>query len=231
MVNFLVSKAKSKQIEVEDILKLVKKIQPRSINDDLNELKLQISTNYDEEVSILFNKWIDIVSIFFEKSYNGLIEIALQNKNFAPFAISVLEETKTSEGLKSLIEIIRNSKLKDNDGYKSILDSIAAINMMISFDDDIFIAPEDSESAKSLIHDFLKFNKENTFNEGDVVVAYCALRKIGDLETIKLIKNMPALMESQNMGIDSTVMKQIEKKWGKTGISDTQIRFTIKMQI
>ena len=215
MVNFLVSKAKSKQIEVEDILKLVKKIQPRSINDDLNELKLQISTDYDEEVSILFNKWIDIVSIFFEKSYNGLIEIALQNKNFAPFAISVLEETKTSEGLKSLIEIIRNSKLKDNDGYKSILDSIAAINMMISFDDDIFIDPEDSESTKNLIHDFLKFNKENIFNEGDVVVAYCALRKIGDSETIKLIKNMPTLMESQNMGIDSTVMKQIEKNGDK----------------
>jgi hypothetical protein len=212
MINSLIDKAKKKRLEVEDILGLVKNTQLEFTIDDLSKLKEEILYSYEKDVSILFNKWVKVVTIFFEHGYNGLVQLATNNNELASFAISVLEETKNSEGFDALIKIMSVSKLNDVDGYKNMRDSIASINLMISFDDKVLIIPEDAELARQMIHAFLKFNKEFFLNESDVTIGYCALRKIGDLETIKLIMDMPVLQKSENKGLDLVVINAIKKR-------------------
>ena len=208
----LLIKEKKNELEVEDILDLVKTGDPTLIP-GLQELKLRIAkTDTFSVLSIPFDRWIDVVCEFLEHGYAGPVEIAKKDKYLATFAISALEASKTREGFVSILNILNSCNLEDSVGYKNAGKCISGINLMISFDDDVKFSKEEADLARLLVHNYLNFIMGKSFSEGELVVAYCALRKLGNHESIQIIKKMPPLQKSHNSGIDKMVLTAIRKR-------------------
>ncbi|HEY4481346.1 MAG TPA: hypothetical protein VI489_00685 [Candidatus Brocadiaceae bacterium] len=213
VIDDLISKEKNGELEVEDILDLVK-IRNASLVPGLKLLKSEIAQKDSYSLlSVPYDRWIDMVCEFLEQGYAKLTETARRNRDMARFAISVLEATKDIEGFKSIVNILASCDLNDPVGYENSVRCLSAINLMISFDDEIKFTEEEADITRSSIHKYLAFVKgKKKLDEAGVIVAYCALRKIGNNETINVIKEMPALKSVENIGVDKMVISAIKKR-------------------
>jgi len=211
-LNNLIIKEKKGELEVEDILGLVK-TGTASLIPDLKILKSEIARKDSySALSVPYDRWIEIVCEFLEHGYARLVEIAHRDKYLAKFAISALEAAKSREGFLGIITIMKSYNLNDSLDYKNYVKCISAINLMISFDDEIKFSEEESTLARTLIHNYLNFTKEKLANESDIITAYCALRKIGNFESLSILKKMPPIKNAENIGIDKMVMSIIKKR-------------------
>lgn len=207
----IIQKARNNDIEVEDILQLVKTGNKETLH-ILEKLRLLLCEGEKRSDEVPFDKWICIVATYFEYGISKIVYLAKEDMEYSSFAISVLEELKTYDAFVGIIEVLESCVLSDNQDYKLALKCLAALNLMISFDDEINYKPQDEALLRSLIHHFLNFCKEKKACEEDIVVAYCAVRKVGDASTITLIKSMPSLVLEEYSGLDKTVMNKIKKR-------------------
>jgi len=212
MLTELFEKRKRNELEVEDILQLAKGGIKKIFVNDLKNLKIIKVEGNEQKENQSINLWIDIIIDFFENGYQKLIEVAKAGDKKAVFAIGVLEETKTIEGFRSLIAILKNCSIENPVEYEIAVATISAINNMISFDSIVTVEESDASVARQFIHNFLIYANNPSSNEKDLVIAYCALRKIGDLNTIKLIKKMRPLSRPENLGIDSVAISAIKSR-------------------
>jgi hypothetical protein len=211
-ISELIQKEKNNILEVEDILDLVKS-PDKSILPELNTFKKIIQKNDNFSASsIPFDRWIDAVYEFVKDGYSKVVESAINNKEIARFSIGVLESSKTHEGFKSLLKILSHCDLHDKIGYTNAIKCISAINLLISFDCGFKFSGEDAAEARNLIHKFILFNKEIIYSENDLMIAYASLRQIGDIESIDIIKQMPAVVNTQNSGVEKMVMSAIRRR-------------------
>lgn len=211
MIQKLFKKEKNNTLEVEDILAVVR----NGTKDDvsvLKELRLEIfKTDTFSTRSIPFDKWIDAVCDFLTFGYDKMVEIATSNSDQSYFAIKVLNETYTYDGLQSILKILNASDLTKQTDYIVAIECMSAINLMISFDAKIDLSEKDIVSVRQLIHRYLEFVKNNSAKEIDISAAYYALRKVGDNSSIELLESLPPFTESGLLNTLSTVKSAIKK--------------------
>mgnify|MGYP000915859630 CR=1 FL=1 len=201
-----------KEVNVEDILPLVK-IGDTSICYDLLTLKeeFQWSEVGNVENQVPLGSWVDIICIYYRDGYGGVVKVGIENVQFLGIILGVLEELKTVESLNSVANLLEYYTRKDTN-VEAAYRCIMAINQMISFDEEIDLNTQRT-AIKKLIIEFIELIDSLNVDEDEryIIGAYCSLRRVGDIDTIDMIKRRPQLKSSGGLGLEKIVIKAIKK--------------------
>ncbi len=208
------------EINVEDLLVLLK-IEDSIVVSHLRFLAEKYDWKKVDETDneVPFGSWVDVICLFFECGYESLYDLATSNSRMVGIVLGVLEELKNQEALNIVNSIVRFYLTTDKN-LDVIKRGVSSINLMLSFDDKIVITPKTNIEVKEIIYNFIEIIdqnvKETESQENYISIAYCALRRVGDQETIEIIKKRPKLEASYYKGLESIVIKAIKKQMGSS---------------
>ena len=210
----LINKAENHDLNVEDIIKVSSSRDP-DISIILQEIKERMSwpTNLVENVdgSIIppMGMWIDVASEYIVNGYDGLFELA-KDENKVRFVIGFLQEFKTTESVNVLLRISDIYSVSSNCQKNTLIKIISGLNRILSFPGAPVIEDSTRSKARELIQESLKLcNSQSEY--GNLL---CALRGVGDEESIKLISIVPKLVGEWS-GTESIVKKAIKNRLKK----------------
>lgn len=213
--------SKNGEANVEDLLSLLA-IDDPSIVMDLKQLKKEFNwkpvDNPEKEVPL--GSWVDIICLFLEQGYEALYTLATQSSRLAEIVLGVLEELKDERSLDIIASIIVFYREK-KDQLNLESRCIGSINLMLSFDYDITLEPQNKKYLRELIYNFINRVdievSDLEFKEEFISTAYCALRRVGDHETIQRIKKRPRLQAAEYNGLETIIVKAIKKNMDNEG--------------
>ena len=202
-------------IEVEDLIELAVKKQYKAI--PILD-KAIIEKEWEDHITAATTKkvplktWALVVMSYLEKGCTGLKRYTdTTNGSYletSRFVISVLQEIKCEETLKNLIFLF-SDLIDDPSIDKNLSDKlISAINFLLSFKPYLNI---DSEVQVVLRRFVLKYLSLYGDAVKDRATAFCALRGVGNLESIDIIKSYPKLTEPYK-GLEGMVIKVIKSR-------------------
>ena len=201
-----------KEVNVEDILPLVK-IGDTSICYDLLTLKdaFHWSEIGNTENQVPLGSWADIICVYFRLGYKGLKDTSIENIQFLGITLGVLEELKTLEAFNSVADLLEYYTRKDVN-TQAAYQCIMTINQMVSFDEEIDVNTQ-REATKKSIMEFIELVASSNVDEDEkyIIGAYCALRRVGDSDTIDMLKKRPQLKSVGGLGLEQIVIKAIKK--------------------
>lgn len=207
----LLNKAKKHDLNVEDIIEISHSRSPDMVK-ILLDIKKELgwiseSILHDNgNITPPMGMWVDAACIFIRDGYKGLIDFS-KKTNQAEFAIAFLQEYKTVESVSSLLSI-GLYYLGEPEKNKEILIKITgALNLILSFSGAPNIDEADCEQARVIIHKCLSL----CTNQSEIGSVICALRGVGNEESIKLISALPKL-ENEWEGTEKIVTKAIRKR-------------------
>lgn len=203
---------KGGEVNVEDLLALLK-LKDASICPELKRLKQDFNwkavDNPENEVPL--GAWADVICVYYERGFKALYSIAIQHTRLLGIVLGVLEEIKTEESLEtvfSLFEFFIQNKNDLINAKKCVL----TINLMISFDNKINFTDKLKADLLDLLYLFINtVDTEYNSDEGMIIAGYCAIRRVGNKDTIEFIKKRPKLKEEGGAGLESIVIKAIKK--------------------
>ena len=125
----LAKKDKKNNLEVEHLLKLMH-LDNKKLIHPLIELKQKHEwREINNEFIIPLGTWADIVCVYLEYGYSGLINICKSKNELFPFAINALEELKTKESFNALYEILTFLDVNEEFDLPFILQTISTITL------------------------------------------------------------------------------------------------------
>ena len=159
--------------------------------------------------------WNDAVCCFLESGYNGLVELATVGATrlrYLEFCTAVLEHLKTSQSIDALIEIGGSAMRSPGEDLSLSLLITDAFNLILSFDK----APEIDSKVATTIRQFLHKMLRLDLVEHQRVSVVCALRGVGDEESLLLIQEL-AELEYPYTGTKASAIHQIRKRLQRGG--------------
>lgn len=126
----------------------------------------------------------------------------------ARFVIAILDDIKTKDSVESLIKLFIN--LIDNPSLSSELSNklISAFNLLLSFSKEIELEASDELLIREFVYKYLELYGEIESNRSS---AFCALRGVGDIESITKI-NSYAKLTGSFKGVEKVVIKAIKSR-------------------
>ncbi len=181
--------ANSNELEVEDIIG-ASFLREECIARELESLSSQChwpDENYqDGKHGVPFGKWVKFACIFIRHGYQGLVE---SYNDSSDFSLSFLETYKTPESVEAVYAI--SQKMGDSASAEEQHSVAKAINLLLSFKGSPSLGEDTIENLRILLHSYLTPGLDDTVK----AVIYCALRGVGDLDSIDLIKGQAPLNE------------------------------------
>ncbi|WP_067522809.1 hypothetical protein [Endozoicomonas ascidiicola] len=204
-------KANDNKINVEDIVELSLSRNP-DVVDVLKEIKEKLqwpneAIEYKNgNIVPPLGAWVDVGCEYIANGCEGLINYS-KNINNANFAISILQENKNSKSVESLLKIAEFYS-DDMQSHKYILIKIVtALNLILSFKDSPEVEVTIIENVRSLIHKIIGLCE----NSAEYASTICALRGVGNEESIKLVSTIPKL-EGAWSGTERIVTQAIKQR-------------------
>ena len=207
----LLEKAQNHDLNVEDIIDISNSRDP-DVAIILQEIKEQLNwpneaIDHDNgSITPPMGMWVDVACEYITSGYDGLLSIA-DNENKISFIVAFLQEYKTSESVNTLVQI-SDLYLSDSKSHKdTIIKIVSGLNLLLSFKGSPEIESSISFKARELVHKTLTLCEA----QADYATAICALRGVGNDESIKLLSSIPKL-EGSWAGTESIVKKAISKR-------------------
>jgi hypothetical protein len=150
--------------------------------------------------------WNKAVCCYLEKGYPGLVQLAKKSDSRL-FSLAILRELKTVESISALIEIA-GKVIERPAANRELASRIASVfNFILSFDG----APAISRKVETHIRQFLHRLLAEPLNDAEKASVVCALRGVGDEESIELIRALPPFREAWS-GTEKVACKQIKSR-------------------
>ena len=211
MLQSFKAKADKNEIEVEDIISVCETRDPklvpylRSLKERFN-YKDNLVVHDNGSITPPMGAWIKIGCIYIEDGFEGLLELSKDESKIS-YCLSFLEQYKNRQSAQALIKIVDRYGAVTENEYELIMDIISSINIMFSFDESPEITPEEKASHRNLVHRTISLCK----TDSDLAIAMCALRGVGNADSIALVKSMPKLQGAWS-GTEKIVAKEINKR-------------------
>lgn len=153
-------------------------------------------------------RWAEVVCTYLEGGCDALVNYARRTKpESLAFAVSVLGEVKSAECVLALAELSEDVDGVSPERLKDGLKLADAINLTLSFKNPPPIYPETAEQLRTFLHTLLG----QDLSESERVRVVCALRGVGNEESIRLIGTVPKFIGTWT-GLDSLACKAIRKR-------------------
>ncbi|WP_070971800.1 hypothetical protein [Vibrio sonorensis] len=210
MFDELKLKAENHLLEVEDLVDLA----VAKNTDAIPFLKQAIDDyQWDDVVAaktsnkVPLATWATVVVAYLEEGYDGLKRYVCSETgeylSTSEFVLALLGVIKNKETIKGIIELFGNLINKPEISYLLSLKLVSAVNRLLSFPPLMEIDNEDKEVLRTFVYRFLSLYGEE---ENPRCTGFCALRGVGDLDSIKKIKSYPKLSGPYE-GTESIVIK------------------------
>lgn len=154
--------------------------------------------------------WNDTVCCFLERGYDGLVELATARatrSRYLEFCTAVLEQLKTPQSIDTLIEIGGSAMRSPGEDLSLSLLITDAFNLILSFHK----APEIDSEVASKIRQFLHKMLRLDLVEDQRASVVCALRGVGDEESLVLMQEL-AELEYPYRGTKTSAIRMIQKR-------------------
>lgn len=204
-------KAAADTVEVEDLtaFALLNEVCAASV---IRELQVEFAwprTNRVRGVHVVpLGRWAEVVCLYLEGGCDALTAYARSSEPESfNFAVSVLSEVKTSACVVALAELAADVSRALPKRKKDGLKLSEAINLTLSFKNPPPVRPKTTRELRTFLHSLL--GKRLTETESAWVV--CALRGVGDEESIRLISALPKF-KSPWLGLELMACKAIKKR-------------------
>lgn len=210
----LIQKAEKHELEVEDIIKLSATRDPK-VSILLQEIKAMMNwpttriENANGSITPPMGMWADVASEFILNGYAGLYELA-QEKEKVSFVISFLSEYKTTESVTVLLNISDVYSPNISLHKHTLINIVSGLNLILSFPGSPEIEEPTCLKARELIHKVLDVCESQV----EYATSICALRGVGNEDSIKLIAKVPKLVGAWS-GTESLVKKAIKNRMKK----------------
>jgi hypothetical protein len=155
-------------------------------------------------------RWADVVCTYIEGGCDALVAYARgPDSESTHFAIQILGDVKSEACVLALADlsedIIKDLPARLKDGLK-LAD---AINFTLSFKSPPYVNPETIRRLYTFLHILL----QQDLNEPQRGIVVCALRGVGNEESIHLIRKLPCFTGPW-AGLESLACKAIRKRLG-----------------
>lgn len=134
-----------------------------------------------------FGMWCEALCRFWERGYRGLAKFAGESSRTQYFAVSILEHIKTPESVQTLLEIGRTIGAHPTRDLPRAVELASGFNFLLSFKGSPAIAPPVERRVRDFLHRLLA----QKLNEAQRATVVCALRGVGDTESLHLIAALP----------------------------------------
>lgn len=201
----LTRKAADNSLEVEHLLK-VSTIGDATDAALLRTLKAKHSwsdTGWEGRRRVVpFGRWAEVVCRFLEQGCDGLVRMAGESADAAGFCVGVLEEVKTPESVVALLAVASAVK-----GPKDRVRLADAFNQLLSFKGGVTLSPTVEREVRDFLHGLLG----EGLAESQRASVVCALRGVGDEESLALIADLP-LFKGSYAGLEAAATRQIKQR-------------------
>jgi hypothetical protein len=211
----LADKAARKRVEVEDLLQVALLDAP-GLPATLRQLSGHFGWSEDDGGAgstrrVPLGKWVDIICTYLEDGLSGLVDVLTSPDRPQPdreMAIGVLEVLESIASVRALLNAASRIDPEKACEFDIALKIVAAFNILLSFSPER--AAELTTEEKKLIREFVCNVARHAPDEAATATAYCALRSVGDKDTISYIKSQPPLGQTW-AGTVEAVIKAIRK--------------------
>ncbi len=203
-------KAADNSLEVEHLVK-VAELGDASDAPFLRALKEEHSwSDTGQEGSKLvvpFGRWAETICRFLEDGYPGLVQASRDSAEATEFCVSVLEELKTAASVSAILAIGGPVLERPLANVKLAARLANAFNLLLSFKDAPLIAPAVERKVRELLHRLLAAE----LSEVQRASVVCALRGVGDAESVALVASLPPFQRSW-AGLEQSAVRQIKQR-------------------
>lgn len=228
---------KSKQVEVEHLLPLAKRCSAVDAQ-AIEELAIQQgwgrttgegfeptgnwSGSGSIEMAAIFGRWTVVICTFLREGLDGVVALAcdppISLATLRTFAVGLLYSLRSPEAVAAAARIIRfhlgalsKAPPKDRgwgDERETLAKAVHAANLLLFPKTGVVITKEVEEELREALHAILAVP---LLTENELSGVYCALRWVGNEESLELIAQRP-LLEAPWEGIEKSVRTQIRKR-------------------
>ncbi|PJK13474.1 hypothetical protein CO614_00955 [Lysobacteraceae bacterium NML120232] len=203
--------AKKGELEVEDLLKLLKTPDAKFVA-PLREMVEQYDWQpLNDQLVVPFASWVDVVCLYLEQGVEGLI-LAAKNKGcFAELALAALPELPTEESFSAFVEIsgVFEPEIGEEDSElaKNFIYELCDASHRLSKE------PIPEALRQQLIPILKKFVLwgDKTGDENVKVHALVPFRYVGTMADIDFVK-AASFSEAHYQGTEKIVIKDIKKR-------------------
>lgn len=196
--------AETNSLEVEHIIEAAFS-RDENIAKELESLSENLNWPEDNRVGddlvVPLAKWSRFACVFIGSGYEGLVD-SYETEN--DFSLAFLSEYKTPESISAVLQI--GKRLGKEASLKSKNDIASSINSILSFDDKPNVAATELAEARELLHSYFIPDLDQPMQ----ATIYCALRGVGNQESIDLISSQKKLIGAW-IGTETAVIKAIKK--------------------
>jgi hypothetical protein len=202
------------QLEVEHILKLAKKGDAKAVSllQELSQEHHWSEIEFDNQGReiVPLGRWAGVVCAYLEGGYERLIMLAIEtlpDTSMVSFCCAVLEALKTSQSVDALSQMALTLAPTSPENIDAAVTVASSLNLILSFKK----APEIDRHAEDDVRSFLHqcLNHELTAPQRATIV--CALRGVGNQESIDRINELPAFAYPYD-GLERSVARSIRKR-------------------
>ena len=154
-----------------------------------------------------FGRWADVVCRFLEDNYAGLVRLAGELPGLAEFCIAVLEELRTQESASALLAVGGPVVERPATDLGLAIRLASGFNLLLSFKDRPRVRPDVEREIRGFLHRLLAAE----LTEAQRATVVCALRGVGDADSMALIAGMPPFGGSW-AGLERAASVQIARR-------------------
>lgn len=152
----------------------------------------------------ILQNWVDVVCTYLQEGLDGLFRMALnQSEEKGRYAVSLLSDLGSTD---SAVLVVRLLGEWIDGNHRLCFKCVDALNTLTVFQN-VPLPQEQLELARGFLHKLLARPLED--HEANLI--FCALRGVGNYESILVIKGRPALPHPYT-GIEKRVIREITKR-------------------
>lgn len=153
-------------------------------------------------------RWAEVVCAYLEGGCDALVNYARRPESDSLyFAVAVLQEVKSAACVLALAKLSEDTVKALPKGVKDGLSLADAINLTLSFKNPPRVQSQTSKCLRSFLHALVR----QKLGEPERARVVCALRGVGNEESIRLINQLPAF-SGPWAGVESLACKAIRKR-------------------
>ena len=203
---------KKGNLEVEDLLKILKTPNKEYIN-PLREMVAQYHWQpLNDELIVPFASWVDALCIYLEEGVQGLVKSIHKTKDFFSIVLGVLKGLPTEESLPALLEIAQNfsAKITDEqeDFVKEYTYELCDISQQLKSEK---VNKDLHEAFVPILKQIISFAQSKK-DEVLMCSAAVCFQAFGNKSDIPYLKALP-FTEDYYKSTGKTIAKRIEKKY------------------
>ena len=203
---------KKGNLEVEDLLKILKTPNKEYIT-PLREMVAQYDSQpLNDELIVPFASWVDALCIYLEEGVQGLVKSIHKTKDFFSIVLGVLKGLPTEESLPALLEIAQNfsAKITDEqeDFVKEYIYELCDISQQLKSEK---VNKDLHEAFVPILKQIISFGQSKK-DEVLMCSAAVCFQAFGNKSDIPYLKAL-SFTEAYYKNTGKTIAKRIEKKY------------------